>query len=66
MHSIENGNEIRDQLRTQTGQEHVPYIFLNGKLLPSEQTLMDLKAPGTRMKTLLEKEGIKVTGYFRT
>jgi glutaredoxin len=66
MVSIENGNEIRDQLRSQTGQEHVPYIFLNGKLLPSEQTLLDLKAPGTKIKTLFEKEGLKVTGYFRT
>jgi len=62
---VENGNEIRDHLRAETGQEHVPYLFIGGKLIKSEDALVGLKKPGS-IKTILENSGVKVTGFFRT
>lgn len=62
----DNGNHVRDQLRASTGQEHVPYVYIGGKLIVSEDAALALKAPGTKMKEMLEGVGVKATGYFRT
>lgn len=64
----ENGNAIRDELRKVTGQEHVPFVYVNGKLVPSDILLPGMKASGGKeaaMKAELTKAGVQVTGYFR-
>jgi hypothetical protein len=63
----ENGNAIRDKLREETKQEHVPFIFIGGAHHGSVETLAGLKQPGT-IKAVLHKAGVvaKPGGFFRT
>ncbi len=62
----DNKEAIQQILRTQTGQEHVPYLFVGGKHVPD--AVSKVKGTGTSapIRPLLEAEGIKVSGYFRT
>lgn len=66
----ENGNAIRDELRKVTGQEHVPFVYINGKHVPSATVVPGMKkgADGKEagMKAVLTQAGVPVTGYFRT
>jgi hypothetical protein len=57
--------DIRDQLKEETKQPHVPYVFVQGKNYPSEEVMKGMKSPGA-FKGTLEAAGIKVSGYFRT
>jgi hypothetical protein len=63
----ENGNAIRDKLREETKQEHVPFVFIGGAHHGSVETLAGLKQPGT-IKAVLDKAGVvaKPGGFFRT
>lgn len=66
--AFENGNAIRDELRGRTRQEHVPFVFLDGKYVPSETVILGMKGSSTTpgaFKTALEAAGLRVAGYFR-
>lgn len=60
----DNGNAIRDQLKAETGQPHVPYVYVAGKHHDSAAVLAGLKSPGS-LKTTLTAAGVAVKGYFR-
>jgi glutaredoxin len=62
---LDNTAEVQSKLKAETGQEHVPYLFIAGRHIPSAQALEGLKAPGTLRKTF-EEAGVPVKGYFRT
>jgi glutaredoxin len=63
----DNGNEIRDKLKEQTGEKHVPIFFLQGTHMPSEQLIAGLKGQGRTapIRARLEAAGLQVNGYFR-
>ena len=48
------------------GQEHTPYIYVGGKLVPPKDMLAATRAPGAGLKALLAAAGApQPTGYFR-
>ena len=48
------------------GQEHTPYVYVGGKLVPPKDMLAATRAPGAGLKELLKNAGAPAPdGYFR-
>lgn len=64
----DNGNEVRDALKARTSQEHVPFVYVAGRFVPSAEVIPGLKAAGGKpapLKAVLEAAGVPAKGYFR-
>jgi hypothetical protein len=56
---------VQAELRSLTGQQHVPFVFLQGKHVPAAEVIAGMKAPGA-FGQQLKSAGIACTGYFRS
>jgi hypothetical protein len=59
---------VKDALKARSGQEHVPYIFVGGKLHGGDAMVDALRNPGTAAKAIFEPAGVPCPGqggYFR-
>ena len=56
---IENGQDIREELVTLTGQKTVPNIFIGGKHIGGNSDLQDKNKSGV-LKTILAEAGVNI------
>ena len=58
----ENGQEVKERLKEQSGQEHVPYIYIKGQLYGGDNFVEAMRAPGTQAQKIFAAAGITAPG----